>query len=190
MNRRNKTKKTNNLKNKSQTNEMFTYILGIIIIGLLLFLGVRYIMKIHNDIGKIDLLSFKTSLETTAKQYSTKYGSWTELELTVPNEVKTVCFFDISKAVTDKAMNTKLCGGSGIDEGSSELPDQTKVIELCDAWQKSASSNVMTIPFVTDSPIFIPNLKVDSKAGYLCKQVVAGKITVTVTGLGNGVKVS
>ena len=180
------------MKKKAQVQDMLMYILGIVIIGMLLFFGVKYIMKLMETTEDIDLLSLKTSLETTAKKYSTKYGSWTIEEIPVPKKVQYVCFFDLSKEGASKADKSIVCGGN--DGGGSQLisADKKKMVDpiICDAWQTGKNQNVMTIPFVPDYPLLVEKMKVDDSAGLICFKAIAGEIKVKFIGLGNGVKVS
>src|SRR3989338_475521 len=180
------------MKKKAQVQDMLMYILGIVIIGMLLFFGVKYIMKLMETTEDIDLLSLKTSLETTAKKYSTKYGSWTIEEIPVPKKVQTIDLFDLSKEGASKANKSIVCGGN--DGGGSQLisADKKKMVDpiICDAWQTGKNQNVMTIPFVPDYPLLVEKMKVDDSAGFICFKAIAGEIKVKFIGLGNGVKVS
>lgn len=172
-------------KKNAQVNEMFTYILSIIIIGLILLFGIRYIIKLQQDIKTIDLVKFKTQVETVAGSYAYQYGSWVKQEFSVPSEVKQVCFFDVEKA--GGSSGSKICGGSAQDP--NEIQKQPL---LCDGWSagKDSTQNVMTVPFVTETPIHIGKIEVDNAIGYKCFKVTAGKFTATITGLGDGVKIS
>lgn len=171
----------------AQVNEMFTYVLGIIIIGLILLFGIKYIVKLQQDIKTIDLVKFKTQVETVAGSYAYQYGSWVEQEFSVPNEVKYVCFFDLEKS--GGSGSSKICGGSGSPQDPNDIQKQPL---LCDGWSagKDSTQNVMTVPFVTETPIHIGKIEVDNTIGYKCFKVTAGKFIATITGLGDGVKIS
>ncbi|MBI5392791.1 hypothetical protein HZA96_02885 [Candidatus Woesearchaeota archaeon] len=179
------------MKKKSQVQDMMMYILGIVIIGMLLFFGVKYIMKLMKTTEDIDLLQLKTSLETTAKKYGTKYGSWTLEEIPVPKKVQYVCFFDLSKDKPTKE-NSLICGGGKGGDNLVPVTDKKKIKDpiICDAWKTGKSQNVMTIPFVPDYPLLVEKMKIDDKAGFICFKAIAGEIKVKFTGLGSGVKVS
>ena len=150
---------------------MFFYILALFVIGTILLIGIKYVIKITEQVESIDLVEFKTSLTTDVDVMVTKYGSWKKKTYTVPQGVKTVCFFTI-----DKYPNS-----------CSSLPNLDPV--MCDAWQ-SGTQNVMTIPFVIDSSINLIKMEVKDPKGYQCFGVTDKKITIKLTGIGNGVRIS
>lgn len=160
---------------KSQVSQLFFYLLALFIIGATLIIGVKYIVKIRGQVQNIDLVEFKTSLEDDAEMLSTKYGSWREKSYFVPQGVKQVCFFEI-----DSNLQKKVC---------TPQPIEPLDYVMCDAWQTGAQ-NVMTIPFVLETPINLTNIKIKDEKGFKCFNVVDNKITVVMTGLGNGVQIS
>lgn len=177
------------IKNKrAQVNEVFTYIMAIIIIGMILLFGVKYIIKLQHNIQSIDLVQFKSQVESTAQKYAYQYGSWTKKDFSVPREIEFVCFFDLSKHTA--AATSNICTGTA--PASDPNKDVGKQPLLCDGWQqgKEGTQNIMTVPFTTENPIHIGRLEVDNTQGYKCFKVTAGKFTATITGLGDGVKIS
>ena len=154
---------------KSQVQQMFYYILALFIIGSMLLLGVKYIYKITSEIETIDLLEFKTGIQTDVDEMSSKYGSWEKRTYPVPKGAEKVCFFTIGKY-------KETC--------ANELD-----FVVCDAWE-SGSSNVMTLPFVLDTPINLSKMEVKDDKGYKCFEVIDRKITLKLTGKGNGVIIS
>ena len=156
-------------RKKAQIQEMFFYILAIFVIGTILLLGIKYVGKIVTQVDTIDLVEFKTGLIDDTDTMMTKYGSWEKNTYTVPKGVKQVCFFTVADDITPS------CPGS-ID------------LLMCDAW-KSSTQNVMTNPW-SDTSINLTQMRVDSPANYLCFDAVDRKITIRVTGKGNGVLIS
>jgi hypothetical protein len=159
-------------KTKAQVQEMFFYILALFIIGTILLLGIKYVGKILDQVETIDLVEFKTSLIDDTDIMMTKYGSWERNTYSVPKGVKTVCFFTIKDGINPSCL------------GSLDLL-------MCDAW-KSGTQNVMTNPW-SDTSINLTRMEVDKNdapANYLCFDAIDGKITIKMTGKGNGVLVS
>ncbi|MFH1439785.1 MAG: hypothetical protein ABIG89_04410 [Candidatus Woesearchaeota archaeon] len=165
--------KIRKFKRKSQVEQMLFYILAIFVIGMILLLGVKYIGKLLKQVETIDLVEFKTSLQDDTDVMVTKYGSWKVKTYVVPKELKKVCFFTADK----------------YKSGCIDLPDLDPV--MCDAWQ-SGSQNVMTVPFVLESPINLTKMIVDKDIpqGYKCFAVSDRKLSVKMTGIGNGVMIS
>ena len=77
---------------KAQTSEIFFFILAIVIIGLLLLFGVKYIMELGSKVNQIELVQFKTDLENSAEEYRPVYGKWKKLTFSVPVGILKVCF--------------------------------------------------------------------------------------------------
>ena len=77
---------------KAQTAEIFFFILAIVIIGLLLLFGVKYIMELGTKVNQIDLVRFKTDLEGYANDIRAVYGKWKKIEMNVPSGIDKVCF--------------------------------------------------------------------------------------------------
>ena len=156
---------------RSQVQEGFFYILALFVIGMILFLGVKYIGKLVTQIETIDLVDFKTSLQDDTDIMSSKYGSWKIKTYVVPKGIKKVCFFTTAK-------HSSAC---------NNMADLDMV--MCDAW-KDGAQNVMTVPFVLESPINLEKMEVDNPKGYYCFEVADKRIDVKLTGKGNGVVIS
>jgi hypothetical protein len=147
---------------------MFFYILALFVIGTILLLGVKYIGKIIEQTKHVDLVAFKTSLTDDTDVLVSKYGSWKKATYTVPSGVKKVCFFTVD------------------DKKRTCLPELDLL--MCDAWE-SGTQNVMTEPW-SETPINLTKMRVNSPNGYLCFDSSDTKVTIKITGTGNGVMIS
>lgn len=170
---------------KAQTSEIFFFILAILIIGLLLLFGVKYIMELGNKVNQIELVQFKTDLESSADEIRPVYGKWRKLELSVPQGVEAVCFVqhDTYSAAPLYIQQQGLCL-----EGNDEYN-----FLMCNAWQDDPSRNVYTDPFdELEIGIFIEGLEVRQTTAmgdvyYLCTDTSSGVLQVKMTGKGDRV---
>ena len=156
--------------NRAQAQQIFVYMLTVIVIGLILLLGSRYIFKIIDQMKQVDMVKFKTTLEQEATTYRS-YGRWKNLEISVPGSIKEVCFVDTSQ-----------------DAPAADNPFCQERRLLCDAW-KDKTQNVITEPFIVDTPIDIGDIKLKNPStsnSYLCVPVVGGKIHVQFAGGAQG----
>ncbi|MBT4824851.1 hypothetical protein HN695_01215 [Candidatus Woesearchaeota archaeon] len=161
------------MSKKSQIQQAFFYILAIFIIGTILLLGVKYVGKIMDQLHTVDLVTFKTSLEDDSEVMAVKYGSWEKKDYIVPKDIKKMCFFTIDPIYSNKC-------------------DQYEELDplMCDLWQ-SGQENVIAVPFMElESGINLTNMEVKNIAGYHCFAVAEKRISIKITGKGNGVIVS
>ena len=161
-------------RRKSQVEQGFFYILALFIIGSILLLGVKYVGKLLTQVEQIDLVEFKTSLQDDVDIMSTKYGSWKKKAYVVPKDIKKVCFFTIDKY-------------SPACNNHEDLD-----LIMCDAW-KDGVQNVMTVPFVLETPINLSRMEMDNSEfpkGFNCFDAVSKRIEIKITGKGNGVVIS
>ncbi len=162
-------------------SQAFIYILAIIIIGMLLIFGVKYIGQIMNKVEDINLLQFKTDLESDANRIGPSYGTWEKLEIDIPDGVETVCFVESADSISGGVLSTGICDANSDDYD----------FRMCNAWQDDTSRNVYTVPFdALDTGIYLGEIEVDSSEGYLCFDVGDSKLKIKMTGYGNKLKIS
>ncbi len=128
-----------NQNNKAQTSEIFFFILAIVIIGLLLLFGVKYIMELGSKVNQIELVQFKTDLESYADEYRPVFGKWKKLTFSVPVGILKVCF------VQHETFNDAALYYQG--EGLCKKDHEDYNLFMCNAWQDDTSRNVYTDPF-------------------------------------------
>lgn len=173
---------------KAQTTEIFYFILAIIVIGLLLLFGVRYIMELGEKVEQIDLVRFKTDLEGYAQEIAPVYGKWQKLELAVPSGIEKVCFvqlerFDVEEYKTELLYKKlqALCTKGHEDYN----------FLMCQAWQDDPSRNVYTEPFDTLAiGIYLGPLEVEGaeeEQYYLCVDTTDHYLHIKMTGYGDRV---
>lgn len=175
------------IKKAQVSSQLFMYILAIVIIGLLLVFGVKYIGMLVEKVDTINVVQFKTDLETNIEKIRPNYGTWRILEFDVPAEVSEVCFFEYG-ILPARPQDTPICRQSDVDEYD---------YIICNAWKDYESANpdgenpnVFVKPSsVIDTDIIIGRLEIDASNHYLCVQAVGGMIKLKATGLGDGTKI-
>jgi hypothetical protein len=162
-------------KKAMMQGEMFTYILTIITIGFLLYFAVTWIAKLMDDQQNIEMIKFKSTLESGFDNIG--YGDSETLELSVPAKVEKLCFVDTS--VKLPYLTYDIC-----KKGD---PNYEPII--CDSWQDNTSSVMFSPPI--DSEIDIGTVTIDTSNRYLCFDTrQSHRVKVVITGLGWTVRVS
>lgn len=169
----------------AQTTEIFYFILAIIVIGLLLLFGVRYIMELGEKVEQIDLVRFKIDLEGYAQEIAPVYGKWQKLELAVPSGIEKVCFVQLETF-------------SGMSLYKQQQGLCTKGHEdynflMCQAWQDDSGRNVYTDPFdeleigIYLGPLEVSGEDIDDEQYYLCAGTTDHYLHIKMIGYGDRV---
>ena len=166
--------------------QMFGYLFAIFVIGLLVIFGVKAIMSLMGTVEEVNLLAFKTDMESTAKRISPNFGKWEKVSFELPFEIEKVCFV---QHVSYKDMSiTK--DQEGLCDGS-DLNNEDYHYLMCDAWKDVQSTNVFTHPFealqgggIDLGPIEVFD-QTNNPQHYLCVPIVAGKLNLKMTGKGD-----
>jgi hypothetical protein len=168
--------------NKGQTTQIFFFIFAIIVIGLLLLFGVKYIMELGEKVDQIDVVRFKTALEGYAEEISPVYGRWKKLEIDVPTGITKVCF--VQHETSDG--NPYLYHTT---QGLCDSSHQDYNFLMCQAWQDDQTRNVYTNPFDgLDVGIDLGPIETGSvDEYYLCLDTTAHYVRIKMTGYGDHV---
>ncbi len=169
---------------KAQISEIFFFILAIIIIGLLLLFGVKYIMELGTKVNQIDLVQFKVDLEGYADEIRPVYGKWKKIELFVNTGIERVCFVQ-HETFTAKLLNIQQ------EEGICIKGHKDYNLLMCNAWIDDSSRNVFTDPFdKLDIGINLGTMEVgDADTNYLCIDTTTNILKIKMTGKGDRVLV-
>jgi len=88
---------------KAQVKQVFTYIMVILVVGLILILGTRAISNIINKACEVNEATFKTNIENTIKRYN-NFGSLGYESIKTPcPEYQEVCFMTSNLKVNECA---------------------------------------------------------------------------------------
>jgi len=164
------------MKKAQVTNQVFVYILTILIIGLLLFFGMKWIGDLLRQGEIIDETKFVIDIENAFAQI--QYGDGKNHDFLVPAEVDVVCFVDSSLPRSEIKLRN-LC----IPE--SDIYDPL----ICNSWQDNTSSVLFSPPLKTE--ISVGDVRIDDPQKFLCFSTISNNwVKVRLVGLGNRVKVS
>ncbi len=167
---------------KAQTSEIFFFILAIVIIGLLLLFGVKYIMELGSKVNQIELVQFKTDVENYADEYRPVFGKWKKLTISVPVGILKVCFVQ-HETFTDKKLDI------AHEEGLCKKDNEDYNLFMCNAWQDDISRNVYTNPFdELEVGIDLGAIEVGTAdQNYLCIDTSDHILQIKMTGKGDRV---
>jgi hypothetical protein len=167
------------LSKKGQTTQIFFFILAIIVIGLLLLFGVKYIMELGAKVDQIDLVRFKTDMEGYAQEITPVYGRWKKLDISVPAGIDKICFVQYSTGSETPLYHTQ--------EGLCDNTHEDYSFLMCQAWQDDVSRNLYTEPFDRlDVGIDLGTIEVGSvDQYYLCVDTSDGLLRIKMTGYGD-----
>lgn len=89
------------MNKKAMDQQIFTYIFAMIVLGLILFFGIKMIKGVGDTASAVETIKFKTDIDNQVqKLYGYSPGSKDKLEVKgVPNGVKAVCFIDLTTPV-------------------------------------------------------------------------------------------
>jgi hypothetical protein len=155
--------------------EVFVYILAIIIAVLVIIYGYNAIKGFMQKQKQIEIIQFKTDIQSAVRTISTEYGSVKKFEHSLPGEA--ICFTEVGNFKPESCICVKCIG----EEEWQYNP------QICDAWQTTTDQNVFIIPQI-ETPILATPLKIDNS--YLCIKAIKNKVTLKLEGFGNYAKIS
>ncbi|MFW6013860.1 MAG: hypothetical protein ACOCQG_01685 [Candidatus Nanoarchaeia archaeon] len=168
-------------KNAQIPAQMFTYILTLLIIGLMLYFGVSWIGTLMGHSESISDTRLKTQLDDAFEEMKGNYGSMREYDFRVPQGLRTVCFLD--KEEGEEA-------GSVEALNAGDFCDDYPLI--CEVWV-DPSQNIAFEPSL-DMPIEISDVEIADGDGVcenkcMCKNITDGMFSVRLVGKGDTVEV-
>lgn len=162
---------------KGQIQQVFIYIMTIIVVGLILLVGYKSIGGLMKKGCDVEMSTFKSTIESYVSKY-TSYGDLHTEYIKVPCSFSEICFID-TKAVTD-----------GKDLSSSM--DSTKYGIIIDSVNNEIQENIFLVKKeVTEPAGYMKEIMVDNGTfKYICMENVNGKFYIKFQGLGRQVNIS
>jgi hypothetical protein len=154
---------------------MFLYILTLIIIGLLLFFGIKWMKDINQMSTVVDATKFKKDIETAFDSMRSQYMSSKTYSFTLPDGVEQVCFVD----------SATVPGIQGVCDPTKDYFNDY----ICGVWKDGGTGIIIDPPLKT-STLSIGNIQVQEDPKNICFDITKAKrITVKLIGLGDMVRV-
>jgi hypothetical protein len=153
------------MNNKAQIQQVFTYILTIILVGFVLLMGYRAIIGLIDKGCEVEKASFKTNIESMISKFN-NYGSLNREGLNGPCDFSQVCFIDTQIIRSNTAININnplifQSTGAGVEK------------------------NIFLVKHGLTEPVgFVEQLKVDNSQEYICINNTNGKFEITFRGDG------
>ncbi len=152
---------------KAEVQQVFTYILVILVVGAILILGLRSILNIMNKACDVDESSFKQEIERLLSANS-RMGNLAYETIKVPCNYDELCFM-----TTD--LDTTECSSIGNEMMKLEC-------------ELGTGNNVFITKGDTTTPLFsINNLVADNEGHeFFCVEPKSGRYYVKLEGIGRG----
>jgi hypothetical protein len=148
------------ISNKAQTQQVFVYILTVVIIGLIFVFGFRAVNYFINKGEQVSYIKFKTDLSDKVRIMGPKYGTVDRQEFIVGGDYTEVCFVDGKATIA----------GAG-------HPIMTNLV------QSGVKENMFL--FAGESPEKEYIGKIEVIGDYFCPKIRQGKLRLQFEGLGN-----
>jgi hypothetical protein len=159
--------KKNKRNKRAQTQQVFIYILAILIVGAVLLFGYKSINKIMHQSCDVDQATFKTQLKQTIEQ-SNNYGDSARKTIKAPCEYDRLCFInktaDVNELSKYPSIKQEYAAGTG---NNIFLVSSSKTMALYEV------DSVV----VDGSP---------QKSGVLCLNSTGGLFYIKLDGIGKG----
>ncbi len=158
------------ISRKSQANSIFIYILALVIIAGIFFLGYKMISSVSKTASDAELQAFVKGFQNDANGIIAEYDNIRTFEKAVPMKYTSVCFADTTPA----RRNTIMAAGPGADINAYAIIND------------SISSNSANNVFIIDGQIVafkIKGLRLSAPPYYKCYPNT-GTVSYTLQGKG------
>lgn len=150
--------------------QVFIYILTIVVVGLILLLGYKAIGGLIAKGCDVEQTTFKSSLENYISKYSS-FGSLHKETIKVPCDYREICFVDAEKIGASFTYLDNIIIESSVEAG----------IEQNIFLEKKG---------VTDPIGFMKEVEIEDASGIVCIENRNGNFYITFEGLGRSTKIT
>lgn len=159
-------------------SQLFIYILTLLIIGLLLYFGIKWIGGIIKTQEVIDATKFQIDLENSFEKTRPNYGSTLKKDFLAPDGVDRICFVDSFLEIAQRNLK-------GLCDKTHDDYDPV----MCNEWKDNTTAVVFSP--VIDRNINLGAVTVDATPKYMCFNTsTTRRFSLLMTGLGNRVKIA
>jgi hypothetical protein len=176
-------------KNKkgSEINQVFNYIIALIVIGLIFMYGIKAVVYLLHVFPQVSELMLEKDVTRVIKQYSTEYGSETQPQVVGPTRVRYLCFTDYYSSSTSLVSCNSYEVNKLIQDSYSTSFDKR---ERKNVFMLDSKGLYSRGPFFAGNISLAPTSPKEGSCNYLCIAVENGYFHFKVTGLGDHVRVS
>ena len=164
--------------------QVFVFVLAAILFSLILLYGYKVIVGFGERSKQVALIELETNLEGIVKSISIDYGSVKIKEFRIPSDFNAICFVDMDYT------------GNLADTLGVEHPIIYNTVKSNIGAGDKGTQNVFLIP-LSDTPLKIGDIAIEQDSnnlryddGYLCIDIVKGRIKLRLEGLGDKTGVS
>lgn len=150
-------------------SEAFVYALTVVVVGVILVMGYRYLGSSRKVIDKGELLQFQNKLEADAKSVGREYGTFKKISYLVPRNLNEVCFVDTGKK--DQVLSSKLIAYYPL---------------VMDSLTSNTSKNLFFIGYADIHSSEIGNFNINHYPYMNCFHSKNNKVEIGLEGLGGG----
>ncbi|MFW5746212.1 MAG: hypothetical protein ACOCWQ_01535 [Nanoarchaeota archaeon] len=158
-------------------NQIFVFVLAIVIVGLVLLFGTKAIMRWQSDMQNVEYIRFKTNVQNAIDDVAADYGSVKQKTFNLPGQYKKVCFVGFPKPANIR---------------STSMIDGEEQPLMVYEWEEK-TANVFLIDSTVEKSFLESKITIDpeqSNGNYLCFKDISGSIRVRLEGIGRTVKIS
>lgn len=158
------------MKKRGQIDShMFVYILTVLIVGIVIFVGYKFIAQSKSTVNKAEVLQLKNRLTFDIASVGKEFEKFKKITYALPENLDEVCFVDLTKES---------------DALSSKLMDFYPIIK--DNIQSQAGDNLFFFSSGSQQSYSIQNFEINHYPYLHCFKRQEGKITLGLRGLGQG----
>ncbi len=153
---------------KAISSEIFIYIFGMIVVGIILIFGYQKIAQLTEAQNSIEIPRLQKQIESLAKS-AMGSGNVILEDVVLPKGFEEICIIDL-----DKAASTSL--NTGTDEDKRPI--------IYDSWSDKIQKNVYLVGKKTES-FYIDKLKPSGAVGVVCIKLTDGRAKLRFEGKGS-----
>lgn len=151
------------------SSEVIGYTLTIVIVGVILVMGYKYISTTKKTIDKGELLQFQNKLSSDIKSIGRDYGTFKKITYTFPQNLEEVCFVDLNKK--DEVISSKLVNFYPL---------------VKDSLKSDLNKNIFFVGATEQHSYYIESIQLNHYPYIHCFSSNNGKVEIGIEGLGGG----
>lgn len=158
-------------KKAFSAGQILTFAFGVIVVGLIFFVGTKAIMKFFDDYHTAQVIEFEKKFKKDVNKLTSEPDSSDEFTYRLPSRYDEICFIRIDK------------NPPNIAEFRNKYP------LIYDSWKDGQLANVFLVSnkhfysfYIGDTESGEPTIMIDEP--YLCPDVLDSRVSLTFTGHG------